>query len=85
MDIKLIRIVAPPTPRCFADRLAWAEYLKSAMDIKSAETKPFKQAIYQPSFDWCRDCTREHRLQMLAEDRCHPPAIVRTERARESA
>ena len=82
---QLIRIVAPPTPGCFADRLAWAEYLSSAMDIKSAATKPFKAAIYQPSFDWCKDCTTEHRRQMVAEKRCNPPTVTRPVRTKEAA
>lgn len=77
MDIKLIRIVAPPTPACFGDRLLWAEYLASAMESKSASTKPFKQAIYQPSFDYCKDCLPEHRRQMVGEKRCSPPVIKR--------
>jgi hypothetical protein len=85
VDIKLIRMVAPPAPACFADRLAWAEYLASAMEIKSEATKPFKQAIYQPSFNWCKDCTREHRRQMVAEHRCNPPVIARPVLAKETA
>lgn len=85
MDIKLIRIVAPPTPDCFADRLAWAEYLSSAMESKSAATKPFNKAIYQPSFDFCKDCTPAHRRQMVAERRCKPPVIRRPERTKEEA
>jgi hypothetical protein len=85
LDIKLIRIVAPPTPACFPDRLAWSEYLCSAMDIKTDGTKPFKKAIYQPSFDYCRDCTISHRRQMVAEGRCNPPVINRPESAKETA
>ena len=74
MDIAVIRMVAPLTPKCFADRLAWAEYLLSAMESKSVSTKPFtRDGIFNDSFSHCRDCTTDHRRAMVQQGRCHPP------------
>jgi hypothetical protein len=78
MDIKTIRLVAPPTPACFADRLAWAEYLASCMDtkVKSPATRPFVNGSFNSAFTHCADCTPEHRRRMCQEKRCQPPVIA---------
>lgn len=83
MDIKRIRLVAPPTPACFADRLSWAEYLASAMEakVKSACTRPFINGRFNASFSHCVDCTAAHRRAMCAEKRCHPPKVAPPEQA----
>lgn len=78
MDIRKIRIVAPPTPACFHDRLAWAEYLATAMDakVKSEATRPFVNDRFNERFSHCTDCLPKHRVQMCREGRCHPPVIA---------
>lgn len=83
MDVKRILIVAPPTPACFVDRLSWAEYLAAAMDVKakSAATRPFAAGRFNERFSHCTDCTPSYRRQMCAEQRCHPPVIVRSAKA----
>ena len=79
MDIKRIRIVAPPTPACFHDRLAWAEYLNAAMEdkLKSPLTRPFVDGRFNEQFSHCIDCIPEHRRQMCREGRCKPPVVAR--------
>jgi len=77
LDIKVIRIVAPPTPACFHDRLAWTEYLHAAMEdkLKSHLTRPFVNGRFNEQFSHCVDCITAHRQQMCREGRCKPPVI----------
>ena len=84
MDIKLIRIVAPPTPACFHDRLSWTEYLGSAMDSKahrSGHVPPFIDGRFNEAFSHCIDCLHDHRREMCAQGRCHPPVTPTTRKS----
>jgi hypothetical protein len=69
--------LAPAAPACFPDRLQWAAYLLQCQMESGPRKKddiPFDPAgRYIPTFNFCRDCTREHREAMRADDRCHPP------------
>lgn len=76
MDIKLIRVIAPPTPACFHDRLAWSEYLHSAQAHKVGKSRPFEGGLYQAGFNFCRDCLAGHRADMTRQSRCSYDAYV---------
>lgn len=78
MDIAVIRMVAPLTPKCFADRLAFAEYLHASMQSKSSSTRPFDASgNFNIGFSWCSDCTTDHRRSMVQQGRCHPPMAAK--------
>ena len=72
-----ILLRAPLAPKCWPDRLSWAEYLFSAQEIKSAATKPFVDGKFNQNFNHCADCLRAHRQAMVAERRCYPVFVVR--------
>ena len=78
MNRQLISIKAPPSPKCFEARDIWLSFLQSLMEIKTASTKPFRDDQYQPAFNFCAQCTPEHRRQMVHERRCFPPITVAT-------
>ncbi len=84
MDIKLILESAPPTPPCFHDRLAWAEYLRSAQSEKVGKAEPFKDGKYQEGFNFCRDCNAQHSQDMHKQGKCIPP-VAKPIRSRPSA
>lgn len=63
---------APPTPACFSSRTVWSEYLLSAQRYSKARVLPFAGGIYQPSYDFCKDCTRAHAAEMSAAGQCNP-------------
>lgn len=67
---------APPTPGCFPDRLQWSEYLLSAQRYSKARVLPFAGGIYQPSWNFCNDCTRAHEAAMSAAGKCKPTMFL---------
>jgi hypothetical protein len=67
---------APVAPACFPSRTVWVQYLASAQESKTTATKPFTRGAFNPSFNFCADCTYQHRLNMSRAGRCHPPASV---------
>jgi hypothetical protein len=71
-NIAQVLDAAPPTPGCFPDRLQWSEYLLSAQKYSKSRVLPFAGGIFQPAFDFCRDCTHAHRAEMSASGKCNP-------------
>lgn len=64
---------APPTPACFPDRSAWAEYLLMCQDTSKRDSdKPYASGVFRPDFDFCSDCTAEHKRDMRFAGRCTP-------------
>jgi hypothetical protein len=75
----LVIKLAPAAPACFADRLAWVEYLVSAaeeqrpghrgpLDLRKSGEEP----TFNHSFNFCAMCSATYALKMQAQDRCHP-------------
>ena len=76
-----VAINAPLAPACFPSRMAWVQYLMSAQTVKTTAFRPFTDSgEFNASFNFCMDCTYEHRAAMRIASRCHPPstAITRT-------
>jgi len=71
-NIAQVLDAAPPTPACFADRLAWSEYLLASQKYTKARVLPFANGIYQPAFVFCKDCTRAHESEMALAGKCNP-------------
>lgn len=87
MNPKLIAILAAPSPKCFADRLSWVEYLQSCMEVKAKEQgqRPFlPNNRFNPDFSPCRDCTPDHEACMRREGRCQRNAFAWTSRPTET-
>lgn len=75
MKLSVVIELAPPTPGCFPARMQWAEYLHQAQTTNRAESRPFKDKRFQPEFNFCADCTTEHRRAMQYAGRCNPDAL----------
>lgn len=78
----LISALAPETPPCFADRLAWIEYLMSA--LKAKHPIPASRLVlievdgrpaFNPSLNICLDCSAQHSFRMQLAGRCKPSHI----------
>lgn len=73
MTLTEAKQVAPAAPACFGDRDGWVAYLVMCQDSAKREPgRPFAEGKFKPSFDFCRDCTPEHRLLMRLTKRCEP-------------
>jgi hypothetical protein len=72
VNYKQALTAAPPTPDCFQDREQWAAYLASAQQDKSVSRQPFKGSTYNPSFNFCDDCTLKHSTSMAHAGKCNP-------------
>jgi len=72
MNIRLVLDVAPPTPACYPDRDMWSEYLLSAQRSRKVYALPFDGVVYRPSFNYCVDCSGEHKALMQASSKCQP-------------
>jgi len=72
MRLAAVVDLAPPTPPCFPARMQWVEYLHQCQQSKRDALRPFAADIYRPAFNFCRDCTRDHRAAMTAAGRCKP-------------
>lgn len=80
MDRRVIAILAPPAPPCFATRDIWLSYLTSCQEdkLKSRTTRPFdERGRYKSDFSYCVNCRPEYQRQMEAENRCFPPMLER--------
>ena len=77
---RLIDMLAPTAPSCFADRLSWLEWLYSLAESEGEWSHGGgKLIVYvdgQPRFNYtisfCSDCDRAYRSRMLKEGRCNP-------------
>jgi hypothetical protein len=72
MNIRLVLDVAPPTPACFSSRTAWSEYLLAAQRSRKVYALPFDGAVYRTSFNFCVDCSGEHKALMQLASKCLP-------------
>lgn len=71
-NIAQVLVAAPPTPACFSSRTVWSEYLLAAQKYSKARVLPFANGIFQPAYNFCKDCTRAHEAEMSASGKCHP-------------
>jgi hypothetical protein len=76
---QLAAALAPPAPPCFGARDTWLEYVASAAEAQKDEhapgplvLKPGEPVHFNPAFDFCADCTVQHRARMNAAGRCEP-------------
>jgi hypothetical protein len=76
---------APPPPPCFHSGHIWREYLTSAAEYltssghddkrnrrKAFILMPDGHPVYNPNFDFCKDCLTERAAQAQQDGRCHP-------------
>lgn len=70
LTAKQIQDIAPPTPPCFKSREDWTGYLVSAQEC--AKQKPFRGNVFQPTFNFCQDCTLAHSVAMARKSLCNP-------------
>lgn len=78
---KLVIELAPVAPPCFADRLAWLEYLCDAQIAANGHTRgPLDLRQAEPRFnhrlDFCDDCTARFSQQMQRVGRCKPDHLL---------
>lgn len=71
MNIEDVRDASPPTPACFSDRSQWAAYLHQCQGGRPRQA-PFRDGIYRPIFNFCKDCTPEHARAQTGKGRCRP-------------
>lgn len=76
--------MAPAPPPCFTNRIAWREYLKSAASAQNNKAEPKVILIdadgtarFNFAYPFCADCTQVKSVEMLAQGRCDPRALVR--------
>lgn len=72
MNIRLVQEMAPPTPACFTARDIWAEYLLAAQRSRKVYALPFVNGIFNPAWDFCKDCNGEHKALMQLASKCNP-------------
>lgn len=72
MNIRQVFDAAPPMPACFSSRTVWSEYLHSAQRYSKARVLPFSGGVFNPDFQFCKDCTRPHAEQMALAGKCSP-------------
>lgn len=72
MTLDQVLTAAPPTPACFPDRLQWAQVLHGDQRHTKARVLPFRNGIYQPAYNYCRNCTAAHESVMATAGKCHP-------------
>ena len=72
MHIKQVLDAAPPTPACFSSRTVWSEYLHSAQRYSKARVLPFAGGVFNPEFQFCKDCTKPHAAAMAEAGKCNP-------------
>lgn len=96
MNRKIISILAPRAPPCFATRDIWLEFLASSMDAGLKEApdgkfkpgpvaRPFVNSQFNPGWSYCTECLPSYQRRMRAESRCHPPPIAQEARQDEQA
>lgn len=77
---RLVWHIAPPSPPCFTDRLNWLEFVASAAEAQAPGQPQVllfeagKPVRFNLRFNFCADCTAEHRTAMAAATptRCRP-------------
>ena len=78
---KLVIELAPVAPPCFADRLAWLEYLCDAQIAANGHTRGPLDLRKTPTtfnhrLDFCGDCTARFARQMQQQGRCNPNHLL---------
>ncbi len=84
--------LAPLAPPCFADRLAWVEYLVSSAQSQRVggngeERGPLlfekgRAVRFDYGWSFCTDCLQEHRDRMANAGACRPDFVKRQDAAR---
>lgn len=73
MNLRDALAAAPAAPPCFADRSGWAAYLLLCQETAKRESRrPFAEGKFRVEFDFCRDCTDDHKLLMESQRKCVP-------------
>jgi hypothetical protein len=77
--LQVLRTLMPPGfPPCFGSRAAWVEYLETAtLETRQRHADgPLRFDDFgtrlNEDFDFCADCTENHRQQRLREGLCVP-------------